>query len=464
MVTKKATTTKPKVKVTKEKVKEAEGKKNISAAWNERVAGVTAETIPAFQNNILYQQALQSVLIQVFPAPPEVWVNDPDGIQDDDLTAELKAEFERLNGYEQMQHVIGDVYGYGASVFSVGRELKDGHYSITELRHLDAKSFHTQPPTYNPAVMTMPNDLMPGIILNENDEVEVWQTLSTGSKVKLNNTTIVRNLGSPEPSGLAYMKPVYIIMALMDFAHKAYMQQISRIGAPIILPKVADDVTETDMQYLMAWGSQFVKSWSHNTAALVPQGIEFPALNFHESTSAKEAIEMWRQWILDYVNPMSMMQQTGNLGASDTGRMEMWANSIISRQDMCEHWLEEEFNWWLEANGYEGYKACIELKRPSVDKDAMKLQYLTAAVQSGLVTDEEARDNMTSILELHETTEELLEELKAKKQASALSLFTNVNDGFKGKEEKQVKSMQETLREINDATAIKIAEILNYGS
>lgn len=442
------------------KKKEAEGIKNVSAPWNVSPDKVTPENIPMFQSNIHYQTGINNLTAQVFAGRPELWVTDAEGETDETLTEELKQEFERLGCYDLMMDVLADCYGYGAAVFSVGMDREGGAYHITEIRHLPSQTFRQHHSSANSIV----NPLLPGIEVTPDGETEVWQTnLKTFQQTKLENVTIVRLPGTPNPSGSAYMYPVYHLISMIEFASKAETQQVNRVGAPILLPKVSDEAGEDIYKDLQDWARQFTKNWGKDTVGLIPPGIEFPTLNFRENTVAQTAVDRWVKWIHDYLNPMAQMQETGGLGTSDSGRMEMWANFITSRQEMCESWLEDEFNLILQANGYSGYHTNIQLKRPSIDRANTKLQYLAFAKQAGAVTAREIRDNMTDILELQEWSDDIEQKLKEDNQSSALaSIFSNVSDGFEGKEESQVERLEKKLREINESSEQALKKIMGW--
>lgn len=444
-------------------VKDAEGIKNISAPWTERPQAVEPQNIPSLQTNIHYRDAVNNIIRQVFSGLPELWVTDIDGETVDDLTAELKADFARLHCYDLMQHVLTDHYGYGAFIYSPGIAREGGKFIITELRHLPCESF-LSPPPYKVNVST-PNRLLPGIIVTEDGETEIWQTNPhTSNQTRIENARTVVPHGEPQPSGRAYMEPVYYVIARIDFASKAQMQQLNRIGAPVLLPKVSDTVDDEAINAsLQTWAKKFVKSWGKDTISLIPQGIEFPPLNIREGSVARDFVEQCVAWIRTYTNPISDMQQAGTgIGTSDSGRMEIWATFIASEQNTCETWLEDLFTQILEANGYLGHRAHIQLKRPSVDKAALRREYILAAYQAKAITIPEIRDNMTDILDLQETTPELELQLKQQYQ-SAPTLFGNVGGvDFTRDEERVMSNTEKLVNDINEQTRVAINKIMNY--
>lgn len=404
----------------------AEGKTAVQSAWTEP-GKVVPENIPGFITNIHLADQVNNLTRQIYSSEPEVWVTDADGETAENLTEWLKEEFERLGCWNLMRYVIPDTYHWGCFVYSVGIEaVETGGYRISEIRHLPAESFSQIPPTYS-ANKVIPNPLMPGIIIDSEGNIEAWQTnRADGTHTLLHNVRFVRATGTPAPSGAAFLYPCYFLIARMDFAAQAQIQQVARIGAPRMIPKVKDDIDDDDYKALQDWFKTMGKFWEgKNNSILLPPGIEFPTLNIKEGTVAAQYIEQCVSWIRNYCNPMSDLTSVGGLGQSDSGRMEMWANFISAEQTLSEHWLESLFNYILEANGREGYEAHIELKRPSIDRSAIKLQALAQAISAHAITPEEIRDNLTDTLELKEWSEEIESELKTQSAINPYMMIGN---------------------------------------
>lgn len=451
---------------TKKKVEKtpAEGKTAVSSAWNETPTKVTPENISGFQQNIHYQDAVSNIMRQVFPAPPEIWVTNEDGETDEQLTADAKQKFEELHGFDLMRYVTADGYGRGCAVFSPGIEKINGVWELTELRHLSADSFRARPMDTDTRSIIV-NDLMPGIIVTPEGESQVWQYDSnTGTFTRITNYLIVKQPGTPSPSGCAYMRPVYPILSLIDFAAKAQTQQINRIGAPVLLLKALDDISTDEYASVEKWGKLYGKRWGKDTFGVIPPGLTTLDTKIRESSTAKEFVEQCVEWIRTYTNPMSDMTQTGNLGSSDTGRMEIWVNFISAEQSLAENWIEELFDKVLMANGYEGYHTHIQLKRPSIDRAAIKLQYVIAGVQAKSITKQEIRDNMTDTLELKEWSPEIELALKNEYPASSMeSLFSNTK-GFTRPEDKLMNETSESIDGVYARLENAILKVLKYNT
>ena len=451
---------------TKKQIKAAEGNSSPASAWDEKPKKVTAETVLQFITNIHYADSVNNITLQVYPAPPEVWVTDADGNTDDELSKRIRDNFDTVNGYASMRTVLPDRYSHGCSVKSVGYDMVDGWLMPTEIRDLPCKSFCMAPFSATSGTAVVVNPLMPGIVLNADGEPEVWQTnLPNLTQTKLENVIIIRDPSTPYPAGRAYALPVMACIAEIDFANKAALQQVSRIGAPIILPKVSDSATPEEYQDRQDWFTKWGAVWGNSNASLIPPGIEFPNLQIRETTTAAEFIQRRVEWIRTYFNPMSAMQDAGaGIGTSDSGRMEMWATFISSEQARAEEWIEDIYNYCLTANGYEGYSAHIRLRRPSVDKSQLKIQAIAELAKDKAILLSEIRDNVTDILDLKETTPDVELELKNQyPENSAYGMFGNTVDGFTSPEDKIMMATEKKLRELNDKTSDKILrDIMHY--
>lgn len=426
------------------------------------VAKVNTETVPKYIQNIHYADNKQNLMMQVFPGPPEITVKDDAGEIDEELTARTIAAFERIGGYAAMQITVSDILDYGASVKSPGIERRNGEYELTEVRNLPAKSFSMSNGGY------IVNPLMPGISIDMAGNIVVYQyDPATGISETITNYVIVKRPEAPEPAGIAYCLPVYAILAEIDFANKAAIQQVNRIGAPIFLPKAIDSISSEDYAELVNWHKQMARTWGPQTSHLLPPGIEFPDLRIHEGTTARDFIDTRVRWISAFFNPTTDLDVSGTaLGATDSGRMEIWANYIISWQRLAETWLERLFNICHEYNGRDGYHTHIELRRPGIEMSALRLQYIQGLVAAKAITTEEIRDNARDVLALRTTDADVLLQLREQyPAASVMGLFGNTTEdvpNFTRPEDRIMAETEQKMIRANEASLEAIRRIMHY--
>ncbi len=432
----------------------AEGISTNSTGYNTPEKGITPYTVRKLIKNIHYADNIQNIKIQVFPAPPEVWVEDADGETDPDRTKELREDFARVNGYAAMLLTYPGIMHWGCAVKSVGYEMDNGRYRVAEIRNLPCESFQM------PMDGTIVNPLMPGITI-VNGEPAVYQYIEdTGVTVKLDNYILIRDEATPYPSGSAYSMPVYKVVASVEFADLACQQQVNRIGAPIIMPKIIDDYNG-DGSDINSWFKKFGNRWGKDTGFLIPQGVEFPDLKITESTSAVD----YKQKCIDYIdlffNPTSVYSNEGNvLSSSDSLKAEIWAAFIGGLQSIMEEWICKVFQAAFEWNGYTGYTVHIQLKRPSIDRSAERREQVRLGIEGKALTVDEIRDNLPD-LDLKDMTPELKAELaETYKAAEPTGIFGNVTPGFTKKEDKEIRDIAKEFETVDERFDKKVLELL----
>jgi len=399
---------------------------------------VTPERAMQYLKNIHAATQLENLQVQIFPGPPEIWVEDEKGEVDAALTSEMKKTAEKVGLYPAMQIAWYECMGYGCSVKSPGYARENGKLNLVEIRNLPAFRF-----SQYPGIGDIQNKLMPGIVVNAAGETEVYQVSTDGSnRVKINNFHIITDPAAPKPAGEAYLLPIYPVIAAINHANKAADQQVNRIGAPSIFAQLE----ETSSQ-VATWSKEFVKKWGKDTSFVIPRGVTFPDVKIRETKTAAERLDMLISWIENYFNPTTVLQKGNSIGASDQGAARIWANFVAGTQSWVECAFEEFFKPVLEANGYENRYVRIELKRPELDRSSEIREQIKVGIEGKALTTEEIRDNLSE-LTLKETDEKLLAMLN-EQYASAV---TASPFGFgNAVPEKQLKQEETTEKRINRA-------------
>jgi len=397
---------------------------------------ITPTRAMQYLKNVHTATQLENLQVQVFPGPPDVWVEDETGEQDEDKTKELKETFEKVRGYASMQISWYEVMGLGASVKSSGYTRSGGPLNITEIRNLPAFRF-----SQYPGIGDIQNELMPGIVVNDAGETEVYQTSSDGmTQTKITNYHIITEPTAPQPAGEAYILPIYPIIAAIDHANKAADQQVDRIAAPSIFAQLEEQNAQ-----VAAWAKTFVKKWGKDTSFVIPRGVTFPDVKIRETRTAEDRLNMLVKWIENYFNPTTVLQKGNSMGASDQGAARIWANYIAGTQSWIEGAYEEFFQPLLTANGYDNLYVRIRLKRPELDRSSEIREQIKVGIEGKAITTEEIRDNLSELV-LKDTDDALLTML-GEQYASAItpSPFGNVVPA------EQLKKEETTEKRINRA-------------
>lgn len=369
-----------------------------------------------YLKNVHLATQIENLQVQVFPGAPEISVEDENGEQDDALTEEIRDTACRVNLYPSMQISWYEVMGYGCSVKSPGYRRNGGKLEMTELRNLPAFRF-SQYPSHG----EVQNELMPGIVVNDVGETEVYQTSADGlSSVKINNFEIITDPTAPKPAGEAYVLPIYPLIAAINHANKAADQQVNRVGAPSIFAQL-----ENASPDVATWARKFIKNWGKDTSFTIPAGVTFPDVKIRETKTAEERLKLLVTWIESYFNPTTVLQKGNSMGASDKGASQIWANYIAGTQSWIETAYEEFLKPLLTANGHENMCVKIRLKRPELDRSAEIREQIKVGVEAKALTTEEIRDNLSE-LKLKDTDDEVIAELKEQYAAPAIPAFGNV--------------------------------------
>lgn len=397
---------------------------------------VTAENAARYLHNIHAATQIVNLQMQIFPGPPRIWVEDEKGEPDEKLTDWIKATAEKVMLYPAIQIAWYECMGFGCSVKSPGYSRAGGKYELTEIRNLPAVRFSQYPGRGD-----IQNELMPGIVVNGSDEVEVYQTSADGTTLnKINNFEIITDPTSPKPAGEAYLLPIYPIIAAIDHTNRASDQQVNRVGAPSVFVQLEEETPQ-----IAEWAKKFVRRWGKDTSFVLPRGVSFPDVKIRETRTAEERLKTLVQWIESYFNPTTVLQKGNSMGASDTGAARVWANFIGGTQAWLESAFEDMFKPMLAANGYENRFVRIRFKRPELDRSAEVREQIKVGIEGKAITTEEIRDNLVE-LNLKDTDDEIIKKLEEQyKSAPVPPMFGNVTPP------EQLKQEGTTEKRINRA-------------
>ena len=186
---------------------------------------------------------INTLLPQVFPAPPHVHVVDQDGEEPNpELSKAIGDSLWDAGLYASMRRAYVDCLLYGCAVRSVGVTAQEDpkFLRVNEIRDLPASTFSTPAPVGSSKTIT-PNQLMPGLVVRDGIP-EAYQTDPyTGNVHKLENWDIIVDPTTPPPFGKAYCLPIYPILDSLAIAEAALDASVQRRGVPLLTLNIKDD-------------------------------------------------------------------------------------------------------------------------------------------------------------------------------------------------------------------------------
>jgi hypothetical protein len=409
---------------------------------------ITPLKVSQYLKNVHLATQIENQQVQIFPGPPEITVVDENEEIDDPLTEWMRETGEKVSLYASMQISWFECLGYGCSVKSPGYQKKGGKLEMTEIRNLPAFRF-----SQYPGHGTVQNELVPGIVINDIGETEVYQASIDGAKqTRINNFALIIDPTAPKPAGEAYALPIYPLIAAINHTNKASDQQVNRIGAPIVFPQLERTTPE-----IVAWSKTFVQKWGKDTSFVIPDGVTFPDVKIRETRTAEDRLKLLVQWIESYFNPTTVLQKGNSMGASDKGASQVWANYIGGTQAWIEHVYERFFKPLLEANGYDNRYVKIRLKRPELDRSAEMREQIKIGIEGKAITTAEIRENLSE-LNLKDTDDEVLKELEEQyKSAPAPPMFGNV---VPPQQQKQEETTEKRINRAHDKAEKRLLKLI----
>lgn len=359
---------------------------------------VTAAKIRSLEDNAYFVKLEQNQRNLIFCEKVEIVAKNPQGDIDEDLTEQLTGmtdeEGNRLN--QKLPMIWSSVWRYGAGFVNDVWGWRGSEYRLLALRVLPAYTFATVPTTGN---YISYGDILRGVVLNEDYEIEYWQKQDeTGDPVQVNNITMIKDPTEPAIAGVPACLPAVHIINMLSYCHKAQMQKINRVGAPPLFPKITSQVQRasgivSDGNYLKT----MLQNWGINVGFPLRENMEFADPHIEDNPTALDTIKHY-EGILDRIySPTSLITKDGTLiGGSNLGELEMMKMYISSVHRWLEEAAESLLQHYLDVNGYEGYTVEVTLPSFEVDETPLNIQLVTAMRETttspALATLDEMRD------------------------------------------------------------------------
>ena len=362
---------------------------------------ITAEKIKNFQSNVYGRGLSEKQLNLIFSEKYSLHVYEPNGEEDEETTERLtnicNAKSVRL--WANMKKSYKDRMWGGMSVFNQVWDYEGNEYVLQKLRHLPWYSFRELPQEATEQY----SDIMKGIILNDRDEIEFWQTQDdTLIPVKLKEPNIfwVRDPADEDLAGDPLIIPLVPVFERLNFVWNAQMQQSNRTGAKILFIKVTNPQPASAQNGNVgdiAYANKILENWGKNTAYQLRENMELIDPQIKDESNNLQVIEALNTLIIDYVSPISFItgdKEGGRLGGSDDAREELLMKYIRG----VHAWIGDQFEMllqtYLDVNGYKDYTVEIDIPAPSIDKSELFLKQGVEAGKLKIVDMNELREKM----------------------------------------------------------------------
>ncbi len=392
---------------------ESVGTKIWQSSWIDRPPFAPSEIAELARNPHLAHH-INTLIPQIFPAPPQVHVVDQDGNEPNpDLSRAISDSAADTGLYASMRRAYIDCMLYGCAVRSVSVTAKeDGKYvRIAEIRDLPAASFANPPQDGMGARDIVPNSLMPGLRYRDGKPVAYQTDPYTQQNRILKNWDVICDPDKPQPFGEAYCMPIYPILDSIAIAEAALDMAVQRRGSPALTLKVKDDLPASlidKVGEITNKGAEFVRKWGMNSGGILPRGIEPAAVStaIIDGQDARDRLQDLDALLDSFFSPTSALSpgraDTQSLfGASQQSRAQIWRAHIAGQQA----WIEKAYEQMLENGGLLTANGCpdewhleIRFERPAeYDINTRRLSELGLAIQAGVIGRSELRSHLDSL-------------------------------------------------------------------
>ena len=371
---------------------------------------IDADKLYETLNNNYIKERIDKLTRLIFTEKFELEVVDAAGDPDDDLAKQmmLMCEEPKVNLWSKMMIAWKDIFSWGPALFNPIWEKAGNEWRMTKLRHLPPESFGR-------AWQASPNrysDILQGIVINQiTGDIEFYQRPKYwGMPVRIHNVFMLKDPTCPQVAGESKVLPIVPLLSMLDFAWRAQMQQLNRIGAPSIFIKVTKPIINTTRNDI-AWANQILANWGNNSAFQLRENMTIVSLDPKETQTGIVTIRELQQRVEDYFQPSSFIAQKkgSSIGSGGDAHKDMFDDWTKGNHSFIEEGFAPLLNQYLVLNGYDGYTVRINIPMGTADRSALDLQQATAAFQCKVATVNELR----SKLDLPELDDQGLADLDA---------------------------------------------------
>lgn len=360
----------------------------------------TAEKSHRLRGNIHGRGPLDKLANEIFPDDPTVEAVDNEGNPAPDLQRELTQMVmaEVVDVPTKMRLGFSDRCWMGAGIFNWVWEKVGSKYVLTQLVHLQARTFDTLPP----GCVTVYSPTLQGIVIGrDTKEIEFWQRQGMAlqpTKLDSRGIFMVLDPADGEIAGDPLIRPVAPFLEMLAFTYNATMQYVNQMAVKPLFIKItapqgasAANGNVGDVEYaqlvLKHYGKDARFPIRANMELIWPMGAE-------SSQSITDIINLLIKVIVDYTSPSNQLAKSGTLiGGSSQPEANLMTTYIRGHH----RWIEAAFNRILkrycDLNGYteKGFSARFVIPTPDADKSTLKLLQAKEGAEKRTISKNEHR-------------------------------------------------------------------------
>jgi hypothetical protein len=368
-----------------------------------------AEKVSKYLENVYLAGALDKQQRTLFRNKKDFTVQGigPDKKVDEELTQRLTSMCltADVDGWFNSQIAWRESASWGPALFNPVWGYEGSEWVLLKLRHLPSETF--QRSGYSSAFTSfrsVTNPLLPGIALNDAQQVEFWQTQLDGQVRGLKNVFMMTDpvrigwLG-----GKPLIKPIIPVVTMLDFAWVGQMQQNNRLGAGGLFYIKVTNPQKNDREY----AQRIIQNISRGVAYQLRENMEFVNLGLNATTVSLDTINALDKLLANYFSPSGSISKEGTLiGGSNQAEYELYLSYIEGQQSWVAASFERMLAPYLAMNGYDKYSIVFGLPTPSVDRSELYLKLVQTGFDKKTMDLNERREILSKIHELSEKTPE----------------------------------------------------------
>ena len=351
------------------------------AIWVEKPT-LDADDVLKLRENYYWAATRDALKTLVYRDRATYEVLDPDLKPDEARTTDLERMCDRADLWSKICTVLPDWYDWGLALWNDvwdGAGTAGDPYELRQVRRIDPYSLRRKA---GEGAGLVRNEILPGIVYDpETGETSYHAADGTGYTTKrLENVIALTDPTVPELGGRPMIRPAVSVIRMLDFTHGARMQQVNRVGAPVMFIRMAT-WTQDDIDY----AQKILNNWGKDTGFVLRPGMELVGLPVKEGSTASDIIDALAAMVIDYFSPAKLISKNGTLiGGSATPELDITYSYIGGIHRKIEANIERLLQPWLVENGWDGYTIRCHIPSPAIDRAELNLKIAAEMRASGL--------------------------------------------------------------------------------